>query len=114
MQFQVKLAPGAHRVVVRHPCCAELAQELQVSPNKLVYQLDNGAPRNAEFQVLNAPPGSRLLVDGVVIGPADSPPSLAMTAPVRKVKVTIGDHTLDDVTLKAGMINIIDYAQGRP
>jgi hypothetical protein len=114
MQFVVKLVPGAHRVVVRHPCCAELAQELQISANKPVYQLDNGAPRNAEFKVLNAPPGSRLLVDGVVIGPADTPPSLAMTSPVRKAKVTIGDRNLDDVILKAGMINILDYAQGKP
>src|SRR5262249_8214052 len=67
-QFPVKVVPGAHRVVVRHPCCAELAQELQISPKKEVYPLEYGPPKPAEFKVLNAPAGARLLVDGVVVG----------------------------------------------
>jgi hypothetical protein len=36
-----------------------------------------------------------------------------MTTPDLKVKVTIGDRTLA-VTLKAGMINTLDYAQATP
>ena len=112
-QFTVKLVPGVHRVTVRHPCCAELSQELRVSPNKTVYQLENGPPKPAEFKVIGAPAGARLLVDGVVVGTADNPPPFAMTTPDRKVKVTIGDRTLQ-TTLKAGMINTLDYAQATP
>ena len=112
-QFMLKLTPGAHRVAVRHPCCAELVEEIQVSPRKQVYPLHYGAPRPAEFKVINAPPGARLLVNDVVVGPASDPPPFAMTQPDQKVKVTIGDRTLV-TTLKAGMINTLDYAQGTP
>jgi serine/threonine-protein kinase len=112
-QFPVKLLPGAHKVVVRHPCCAELVQELQISPKKEIYPLEYGSPKPAEFKVLNAPAAARLLIDGVVVGPADNPPPFAMTTPDRKVKVTIGERTLA-VTLKAGMINTLDYAQAAP
>jgi len=112
-QFVLKLTPGAHRVVVRHPCCAEKVQEIQVSSRKLVYPLDYGDPRPAEFKVINAPPGALLLVDGVVLGTADSPPPFAMRHPDQKVKVTIGERTFE-TTLKAGMINALDYAQAAP
>lgn len=112
-QFMVKLTPGAHRVVVRHPCCAEEMQVIQVSPRRAVYPLRYGKPRNAEFNVLNAPPGARLLVNGNFIGPASAPPTFEMKSPDQKVTVTIGDRTLE-TTLKAGMINVLDYAKGTP
>ena len=112
-QFSLKLTPGAHRVTVRHPCCVELTAELNISPKKAIYQLDFGAPKAADFQVLNAPANAMLLINGVAIGPADHPPPMQMATPDRKVKVTIADRTLE-VTIRAGMINTLDYAKGTP
>jgi len=112
-QFTAKLTPGPHRAIVRHPCCAELAQELTISPKKTVYQLEFGSPRPAEFKVLNAPAGANLLVNGVVVGTAENPAPFAMAAPYMKAVVTIGDRKLETL-LKAGMINPVDYAQGTP
>jgi hypothetical protein len=112
-QFMVKLTPGAHRVVVRHPCCAEGMQEIQVSPRRTVYPLRYGKARNAELKVINAPPGARLLINGNFIGPASAPPTFGMESPDQKVTVTIGDRTFE-TTLKAGMFNELDYAKGTP
>jgi len=111
--FQVKLVPGVHKVLVHHPCCADAQQELLVTPNRDLYQLNYGAPLPARFRVINAPPGARVLVDGVLVGTAADPPPYAMTQPDQKATVTIGDRTLH-TTLKAGVINPLDYAQASP
>jgi serine/threonine-protein kinase len=111
--FQVKLVPGVHKVLVHHPCCADAQQELLVTPNRDLYQLKYGAPLPARFRVINAPPGARVLVDGVLVGTAADPPPYAMTQPDQKATVTIGDRMLH-TTLKAGVINPLDYAQASP
>ena len=111
--FHVKLVPGVHRVLVRHPCCADHQQNLVVTPNRNLYQLDYGAPLPARFRMINAPPDARVLVDGVLIGTASDPRPYSMTQPDQKATVTIGDRTLH-TTLKAGMINALDYALASP
>jgi len=111
--FQVKLVPGVHKVLVHHPCCADAQEELLVTPNRDLYQLKYGAPLPARFRVINAPPGARVLVDGVLVGTAADPPPFAMTQPDQKATVTIGDRTLH-TTLKAGVVNPLDYAQASP
>jgi hypothetical protein len=111
--FQVKLVPGVHKVLVHHPCCADAQRELLVTPNRDLYQLDYGAPLPARFRVINAPPDARVLVDGVLVGTASDPPPYTMTQPDQKATVTIGDRTLH-TTLKAGVVNPLDYAQASP
>ena len=112
--FALKLEPGAHHVLVHHPCCADKPQDVVVTPNHPeIYQLDYGSPLPAQFKVVNAQPDARVLVDGMVIGTASDPLPLTMTKPVQKVTVTIGDRTLS-TTLKAGSLNTLDYAQGKP
>ena len=113
--FALQLTPGVHRVVVHHPCCADAAQELVVSPNRpdQIYPLQYGPAQPARFKVTNAPPDARVLVDGVLVGTAADPRPWSMTKPFQKVTVTIGDRTLS-ATLKAGMLNLLDYAQGTP
>jgi serine/threonine-protein kinase len=113
IMFQVKLVPGVHKVLVHHPCCADAQQELLVTPNRDRYPLKYGTPLPARFRVINAPPDARVLVDGVLVGTAADPPPFAMTQPDQKATVTIGDRTLH-TTLKAGIINPLDYAQASP
>jgi hypothetical protein len=102
-------------VLVHHPCCADAAQEVAVNPSRpdQLYQLRYGAPLPAQFRVANAPPDARVLVDGVLVGTASDPRPYAMTQPDQRATVTIGDRTLN-TTLKAGMFNLLDYAQATP
>src|SRR4051794_806461 len=57
--FSLPLTPGAHSVLVHHPCCADATQELVVNPNRAdqLYQLQYGPPLPARFRVVNAPEG---------------------------------------------------------
>jgi serine/threonine-protein kinase len=113
--FPINLTPGPHQVLVHHPCCAEAAQEIVVTANHpdQLYQLRYGAPLPAQFRVANAPADARVLIDGVMIGTAADPRPYAMTQPDQRATVTIGDRTLS-TTLKAGMLNLLDYAQATP
>ena len=117
--FKLALPPGPHRVVVRHPCCADGNQVVAVGKNQpdQMYKLRTGAPRPAQFRILNAPPDARVLVDdgtgSVLIGRASDPRPYAMTLPVRRVAVTIGDRTLSQY-IKAGSVNELDYAKATP
>jgi hypothetical protein len=113
--FELKLAPGQHRVLVHHPCCADADQEIQVNPANpdQVYKLRYGAPFPAQFKVVGAPSDARVLVDDVLIGTAADPRPYTMTAPDQHATVKIGDRTLS-TTLKAGMINMLDYGQATP
>jgi serine/threonine-protein kinase len=113
--FSLKLTPGPHRVLVRHPCCEDAPQVLTVTKNQpgQMYKLRYGAPKPAKFQVVNAPPDARVLVDGVLVGTASNPRPYAMTAPTQRATVTVGDRTLS-VELKAGWVNKLDYAQVTP
>jgi serine/threonine-protein kinase len=115
IQFSLKLAPGPHRVLVHHACCADADQEIVVNPSRpdQIYQLRYGAPLPAQFKVKGAPDDARILVDGVLIGTAADPRPYSMTQPDQRATVTIGDRTLA-TTLKAGMINTLDYAQASP
>jgi len=47
------------------------------------------------------------------VGTASDPRPYAMTQPDQRATVTIGDRTLA-VTIRAGMFNQLDYAQGAP
>jgi hypothetical protein len=113
--FTLKLTPGPHQVLVHHPCCVDAAQEVVVTPNKpdQLYQLRYGAPLPAQFQVANAPPDARVLVDGVLVGTAADPRPYSMTQPDQRATVTIGDRTMT-TTLKAGMLNVLDYSRASP
>jgi eukaryotic-like serine/threonine-protein kinase len=113
--FSLRLTPGAHRVLVRHPCCADAVQEVVVTKNRpdQLYQLRYGPPLPAKFRVVNAPDDARVLVEGVLVGTASDPRPYAMTRPDQKATVAIGDRTLV-TTLKAGMVNVLDYAQATP
>ncbi len=117
--FALKLAPGPHSVVVRHPCCAEGIQQISVTRNRpeQVYKLDYGAPLPAQFRVINAPPDARVLIDSgkgaVLVGTASDPRPYAMTQLDQQVTVTIGDRSLV-VKVQAGMLNLLDYAKGTP
>jgi eukaryotic-like serine/threonine-protein kinase len=112
----LRLALGPHRVELRHPCCDPALQEIVVTPNRpgQLYQLDYGRPKDAQFNVLNAPPDARVLVDGVFIGSAsDRKLAMQMKRPTQRATVTIGDRTLS-ITLKAGFINPLDYGEATP
>ena len=113
--FSLPLAPGSHTVIVHHPCCADATQDVLVTPNRpdQLYQLRYGAPLPAQFKVMNAPPDARVLIDGVLVGTASDLRPYAMAQPDQKATVTIGDRTLQ-TTLKAGMLNLLDYAKGTP
>jgi len=113
--FTLKLTPGPHQVIVRHPCCVDAPQEVVVTPNRKdqLYQLHYGAPLPAQFRVTNAPPDARVLVDGVLVGTASDPRPYSMTQPDQRAVVTIGDRTLT-TTLKAGTFNLLDYARATP
>jgi serine/threonine-protein kinase len=113
--FALKLPPGAHNVVVHHPCCSDAVQQISVTPNRReqVYQLHYGAPLPAQFRVINAPPDARVLIDGVLVGTASDPRPYAMTQPDQRATVTIGDRTLA-FTVQAGMLNLLDYAKATP
>jgi serine/threonine-protein kinase len=113
--FAMKLAPGPHRVVVNHPCCADADQLVTVTRNQpgQLYKLRFGQPRPAQFQVINAPPDARVLVDGLLVGTAADPRPYAMTEPTQHATVTIGDRSLS-VDLKAGVPNKLDYARATP
>ena len=116
--FSIKVAPGPHRVVVRHPCCEDNDLVLVVTKNQPVYKLEYGPPKPAQFKVLNAPRDARVVVDvfgrgPVLVGTASNPLPYAMTAPSQPATVTIGDRTLS-IELKAGWVNTLDYAQATP
>jgi len=117
--FNLALAPGRHRVEVHHRCCEDAEQLITVSKNQpdQMYKLRTGRPRRAEFRILNAPPDARVLVDdgtgSVLIGRASDPRPYVMTAPVRRLTVTIGDRTLSQ-DIKAGWVNELDYAKATP
>jgi len=113
--FSLPLTPGSHTVLVHHPCCADATQEVLVTPKRpdQLYQLRYGAPLPAQFRVMNAPPDARVLIDGVLIGTGSDLRPYAMAQPDQKATVTIGDRTLV-TTLKAGMLNLLDYAKGTP
>ena len=113
--FSLKLAPGQHQVLVHHPCCTDASQEVVVTPSRpdQLYQLRYGAPLPAQFSVANAPPDARILVNGVLIGTASDLRPYSMTQPDQRAIVTIGDRTLS-TTLKAGMLNLLDYSQAMP
>ena len=117
--FALKLLPGRHSVVVRHPCCSPATQQIFVSRNRpeQVYKLEYGAPSHARFRVINAPPDARVLIDSgkgpVLIGTAADPRPYAMTQVDQEVTVFIGDRSLV-VKIRAGMDNLLDYAKGSP
>ncbi|HEY2028406.1 MAG TPA: protein kinase [Myxococcales bacterium] len=113
--FTLRLLPGPHQVIVRHPCCVDAPQEVVVTPNRKdqIYQLHYGAPLPAQFRVTNAPPDARVLVDGVLVGTASDPRPYSMTQPDQRAVVTIGDRKMT-TTLKAGTFNLLDYAQATP
>jgi eukaryotic-like serine/threonine-protein kinase len=113
--FALKLEPGVHRVLVHHPCCSDAPQDVVVTPNRpdQLYQLRYGPPLPAEFRVMNAPADARVLIDGVLVGTAQDLRPYSMAQPDQKATVTIGDRTLT-TTLKAGMLNLLDYAKGTP
>ena len=118
--FSLKLTPGPHRVLVRHPCCEDNSQLLTVTKNQpgQMYKLDYGPAKPAQFEVLNAPRDARVVVDvvgrgPVLVGTASNPLPYAMTQPTQLATVTIGDRTLS-IELKAGWVNKLDYAQGTP
>ena len=111
--FELKLSPGPHRVTVRHPCCADANQVVTVTKNQEMYKLRYGLPNPARFEVVNAPPDARVLVDGVLVGTASDPRPYAMTDTVQNATVTIGDRSLS-VILKAGFVNKLDYEKATP
>jgi serine/threonine-protein kinase len=111
--FALKLSPGTHQVLVHHPCCSDATQDVRITPSRRdqVYPLHYGPAQPARFKVVNAPPDARVLIDGHLVGIASDLPDHAMTEPVQKATVTIGDRTLT-TTLKAGVLNTLDYAKG--
>ncbi len=111
LKFDRLLAPGIHKVIVRHPCCADGVQEVSVTANRpdQLYQLNYGAPHAANLKVINAPPDLRVLVDGEFVGSTPDLPPYAMPSPDKAVTVTIGDRALA-TRLRAGMDNTLDYA----
>ena len=84
-----------------------------ITPNRELYQLRYGDPLPAQFKVMNAPPDARVLIDGVMVGTASDLHPSTMTQPYQKATVTIGDRKLL-TTLKAGMLNELDYAKSTP
>jgi eukaryotic-like serine/threonine-protein kinase len=113
--FELKLSPGPHRVLVRHACCADANQVVTVTKNQpdQIYKLRYGPPRPARFEVVNAPPDARILVDGVLVGTTSDPRPYAMSEPVQRATVTIGDRNLS-LLLKAGFLNKLDYEKASP
>ena len=111
LKFDRQLAPGVHRVIVRHRCCADGVQDLTFTANRpdQLYQVDYGAPRAANLKVVNAPPGTRVLVDGEFVGTTPDLPPYAMPSPDKAVTITVGDRALA-TRLRAGVENTLDYA----
>ena len=112
--FALRLAPGGHQILVHHSCCADAPQDILVTrDHPPLYPLHYGPPLPAQFKVANAPEGARVLIDGVLVGTADDLRPYTMAQPDQKAVVTIGDRTLT-LTLKAGVLNLLDYAKGAP
>ncbi len=115
--FSLRLEPGNHRVVVRHPCCEDVTRLIKVTKDRRdPFPLRYGNPLPARFRVINAPPDARVLVGKLVVGTASDPRPYAMPAggdPVERATVTVGDRTLT-VDIQAGMVNVLDYAKGVP
>ncbi|HZR08869.1 MAG TPA: serine/threonine-protein kinase [Myxococcales bacterium] len=117
--FKLKLLPGTHDVIVRHACCMPGTQQISVTRNRpeQVYQLEYGPPLAAQFRVINAPPDARVLIDSgkgpVLVGTAADPRPYTMDQLDQQVTVSIGDRTLA-LKIRAGMVNLLDYAKGTP
>ncbi|GAC1341753.1 MAG: hypothetical protein NVSMB23_13720 [Myxococcales bacterium] len=109
--FQRQLAPGPHTAIVRHPCCADNTQVIEVVPSRDHYTLEHGAPKDAFLRVRNAPLDLRVLVDGgflSTVADLDSRPIAVGDKPTREVTVTVGEH-IGAVTLQAGRRVDVDY-----
>jgi hypothetical protein len=112
--FELKLAPGPHSVTVHHPCCSDANQVVTVTKNEpgKIYKLEYGFPNPALFKVVNAPADARVLVNGVLVGTASDPHPYTMIKEVQRATVVIGDRSLS-VTLKAGVVNELDYDKAK-
>jgi serine/threonine-protein kinase len=109
--FQRQLTPGTHTAIVRHPCCADNTQIIEVVPSRDHYTLEHGTPKDAFLKVKNAPRDLRVLVDGgylSTVADIGARPIAVGDKPTRKVTVTVGDH-VGPVTLQAGRPVEVDY-----
>ena len=117
MSFEVDLAPGPHRVVVKHPCCSDHAQEVVVNPARgdQIYPLETGTPKAARIVIAHAPAGARVLVNGDYLGSLPELPPVSMgEQPTRIVELTVGSRVVHSVTLEAGREKSIDYESAGP
>jgi eukaryotic-like serine/threonine-protein kinase len=109
--FVRQLTPGPHTAIVRHPCCADNTQIIEVVPSRDHYTLEHGTPKDAFLKVKNAPLDLRVLVDGGFLSTVSdiaARPIAVGDKPTREVTVTIGDH-VGSVTLQAGRPVEVDY-----
>jgi serine/threonine-protein kinase len=109
--FKRPLAPGRHVAVVRHPCCADNTQVVEVVPNIEHYILEHGAAKDAFLHVKNAPPDARVLVDGgflSTVADLASRPIAVGDKPMREATVTVGDRA-GHVTLLGGRTQEVDF-----
>lgn len=109
--FQRQLTPGSHTAIVRHPCCADNTQIIEVVPSRDHYTLEHGTPKDAFLKVKNAPLDVPVLVDGgflSTVADISARPIAVGDKPTREVTVTIGDR-VGSVTLQAGRPVEVDY-----
>ena len=115
--FALAVTPGLHHLIVKHPCCSDHAQDVFVNPNKTdqIYQLETGMPKAARIVVANAPPGTRVLVNGDYLGTVPDLPPVAMgEQPTREVELILGNRILHSVRLEAGRDKPVDYESAAP
>jgi serine/threonine-protein kinase len=121
LMIQTQLAPGQHRVTIQHRCCADLNTQIDVRPNRQRYTLETGAPKPAELKITGGDPDAQVWYSdentpltplGLVRDLSVTAARIAMTQPVHRFTITVGDKPMQK-TLQAGTLNQIDMA-GEP
>ncbi|HKC59677.1 MAG TPA: serine/threonine-protein kinase [Myxococcales bacterium] len=118
LMIHAQLAPGIHRVTIQHRCCADLNTQIDVRPDRQRYTLETGAPRPAQLRILGGDPDAQVWYSdentpvtplGLVRDLRGTPARIAMTEPIHRFTITVGDKAMQR-TLRAGIENEIDMA----
>jgi eukaryotic-like serine/threonine-protein kinase len=121
LMIPAQLTPGLHRITIQHRCCADLNSQIEVRPNRQRYTLETGAPKPAELKIVGGDPDAQVWYSdentpltplGLVRDLSATAARIAMTQPVHRFTITVGDKPMQK-TLQAGTLNQIDMT-GEP
>ncbi|HYZ88298.1 MAG TPA: serine/threonine-protein kinase [Myxococcales bacterium] len=121
LMIPAQLTAGLHRVTIQHRCCADLNTQIEVRANRQRYTLETGAPKPAELKIVGGDPDAQVWYSdentpltplGLVRDLTATAARIAMTQPVHRFTITVGDKPMQK-TLQAGTLNQIDMT-GEP